>query len=136
LIYNFIIFKFYFLSNLILFFIDFLYIISSFNVKFIENWASWLSLRLIFNELRVLEINLSLEGPIEFAWFFYHLFELIFLSFIIQHLFNWILGAIIFIYLLSIKFSTNFKNDLGYHRLFNLSFFIEFSSFNIKFVKN
>ena len=136
MIYNFIIFKFYFLSNLIPFFIDFLYIISSFNVKFIENWASWLSLRLIFNELRVLEINQGLEGPIEFAWFFYPLFELIFLSFIIQHLFNWILGAIIFIYLLSIKFSTNFKNDLGYLRLFNLLFFIEFSSFNIKVVKN
>jgi hypothetical protein len=88
------------------------FLVSSFNIKFVDNWASWLSLSLEFNRLRVWEINLSLGDSPGFAYFFSFSKLMFFLisSFKIYLIRDW---APFFFYFLSIEFFTDFENDLS-----------------------
>ena len=52
----------------------------------------------------------------------------VFFSFIFKYLFNWRLGSVI-IFLLPIRFFTNFKKDMSYFGFFYLSFFVRFRFF-------
>jgi hypothetical protein len=51
-------------------FVWFFFSILSFNIKLVKNWAFWLSSNLEFYKLRVLEINLSLQGHSGLLYFF------------------------------------------------------------------
>jgi hypothetical protein len=78
--FNFILPKFFFLQDLILILLItiffqfclnwFFFSILSFNIKLVKNWAFWLSSNLEFYKLRVLEINLSLQGHSGLLYFF------------------------------------------------------------------
>jgi hypothetical protein len=62
--------------------------------------------------LLIQEINLDLGDSLGFVCYFFVFFNSCFFSFILQHLFNWRLDSIIFFYLLSIGFFTDFKNNV------------------------
>jgi hypothetical protein len=73
--------------NIYLFYFGNCFSISSFSVKLLGNWASWLNSGQGFHRLRVWIINSSLGDFPKFACFFFFFYTHVFVSFILDHLF-------------------------------------------------
>jgi hypothetical protein len=106
--------------------------ISSFNIKLVGNWASWLSPSLEFHGLWVWKTNLDLRDSLRFHYsppFFQA--RAFFFFFQFHHFRVYLIGdgTLLFFYLLSIWCFTNFKNDMDFLGSFCLLFFVKFSFF-------